>query len=212
MALYCCICGNKIGIMDSFGSLSEEYSKEKLCNTCMSKKKELCSGDYFKFTDSQRYFKQFLNSPNCSEDIVKIVRVWIDQGQNILNEADINQQREEERTKLLKDFMLTSGYNFEGYKIIEYNGVVSGEVVMGTGFLSEISASINDLLGSTSEEFRKKMKKAKEIAISRMIESAVSKGGNAIIGVDFDYMTFGNNMIAVSANGTSVVIEKLCDS
>lgn len=149
----------------------------------MSKKKELCSGDYFKFTDSQKYFEQFLNSPDCSKDIVKIVRVWIDQGQNILNEADINQQREEERTKLLKDFMLTSGYNFEGYKIKEYNGVVSGEVVMGTGFLSEISASINDLLGSTSEEFRKKMKKAKEIAILRMIESAVSKGGNAIIGV-----------------------------
>lgn len=52
------------------------------------------------------------------------------------------------------------------------------------------------------------MKNAKEIATLKMIDSAVSNGGNAIIGVDFDYITFSNNMIAVSANGTSVVIEK----
>lgn len=107
-----------------------------------------------------------------------------------------------------KNHMLTSGYNFEGYEIMSYNGIVSGEVVMGTGFLSELSASINDFFGSTSEEFSNKMKKAKEIAISKMITVSVSKGGNAIIGVDFDYTTFGNNMIAVSANGTSVEIVK----
>ncbi|HBC98311.1 MAG TPA: hypothetical protein DC053_01320 [Lachnoclostridium sp.] len=34
-------------------------------------------------------------------------------------------------------------------------------------------------------------------------------GGNAIIGVDFDFFTLNNNMIAVSANGTSVIIEEL---
>lgn len=105
--------------------------------------------------------------------------------------------------------MLTSGYNFEGYKIVSYNGIVSGEVVLGTGFLSEFSASISDLFGSVSEEFSAKMVKAKEIATLKMTNLSASKGGNAIIGVDFDYTTFGNNMIAVSANGTSVVIEKL---
>lgn len=104
--------------------------------------------------------------------------------------------------------MLTSGYNFEGYKIVSYNGVVSGEVVLGTGFLSELSASINDFWGLASDEFASKMVKAKEISTSKMIDSSVLKGGNAIIGVDFDYTTFGNNMIAVSANGTSVKIEK----
>lgn len=103
---------------------------------------------------------------------------------------------------------LTSGYNFEGYKITSYRGIVSGEVVMGTGFLSEFAASINDFFGATSEEFGIKMSQAKEIATSKMIDSSVVKGGNAIIGVDFDYTTFGNNMIAVSANGTSVIIVK----
>lgn len=105
--------------------------------------------------------------------------------------------------------LLTSGYNFEGHKITSYNGIVSGEVVLGTGFLSELSASINDFFGTASENFGEKMKQAKEIATSKMIDYSIAKGGNAIIGVDFDYTTFGNNMIAVSANGTSVTIEKV---
>lgn len=105
--------------------------------------------------------------------------------------------------------MLTSGYNFEGYKITSYRGIVSGEAVLGTGFVSEFSATISDLLGSASAEFGNKMRQAKEIATSKMIDSSVSKGSNAIIGVDFDYTTLGNNMIAVSANGTSVIIERI---
>ncbi len=118
----------------------------------------------------------------------------------------------EDTMKRNVNHILTSGYNFEGYKIISYNGIVSGEIVMGTGFLSEFAASLSDFFGATSEEFSEKIIKAKEIALSKMINASCAKGGNAIIGVDFDYTTFGNNMIAVSANGTSVVIEKLYDS
>ncbi len=119
-------------------------------------------------------------------------------------------------TELKKDIenrrinhMLTSGYNFEGYKIVSYNGIVSGEIVLGTGFMSELSASFSDFFGTVSEEFSIKMAKAKELSTLKMIAASVSKGGNAIIGVDFDYTTFGSNMVAVSANGTSVKVEKI---
>lgn len=134
---------------------------------------------------------------------------WNEDSLRLNPKSNLNQ---EDMVNLRFDHMLTSGYNFEGYKINSYNGIVSGEVVLGTGFLSEFSASINDFFGSTSEEFSMKMKQAKDIATSKMIDTSIVKGGNAIIGVDFDYTTFGNNMIAVSANGTSVVIEKLYDS
>ncbi len=134
---------------------------------------------------------------------------WNEDSLRLNPKSNLNQ---EDMVNLRFDHMLTSGYNFEGYKITSYNGIVSGEVVLGTGFLSEFSASINDFFGSMSEEFGMKMKQAKDIATSKMIDSSIVNGGNAIIGVDFDYTTFGNNMIAVSANGTSVVIEKLYDS
>lgn len=136
-------------------------------------------------------------------------KIWKDKWKSESAKLDDNM---EEIIKRNANHLLTSGYNFEGYKIISYNGIVSGEVVMGTGFLSEFSASFDDFFGSTSEAFSEKIVKAKEIALTKMINASCARGGNAIIGVDFDYTTFANNMIAVSANGTSVIIEKLYDS
>lgn len=41
-----------------------------------------------------------------------------------------------------------------------------------------------------------------------MINNAIKQGGNALIGVSFDYITFSSNMIGVVANGTVVEIIK----
>ena len=94
------------------------------------------------------------------------------------------------------------------YKIVDYKGIVSGEVVLGTGFLSEFTASFSDALGIESGTFAKKMSEAKQGALNNLIMNALLQGGNALIGVDFDYITFSNNILGVSANGTAVVIEK----
>ncbi len=104
---------------------------------------------------------------------------------------------------------LTTSYNFDGYKITKYVNVISGNVVIGTGFFSEIVASFDDLFGTTSTPFENKMEKAKEIAVQKLIMKSALIGGNAIIGIDFDFFTLSNNMMAVSANGTSVVIEEI---
>ena len=42
-----------------------------------------------------------------------------------------------------------------------------------------------------------------------MKSETVEVGGNALIGIDFDILTFNNNMIAVSGNGTAVYIEAI---
>ena len=57
--------------------------------------------------------------------------------------------------------------------------------------------------------FSTKLEAAKDAAIQKLISKSISYGGNAVIGIDFDYITFSNNMIGVIANGTSVVIEKI---
>ena len=59
--------------------------------------------------------------------------------------------------ELKKNFKVTTGYNFDGYEIAEYLGIYSGEVVLGTGFISEFSASLSDIMGSRSNTFAKKM-------------------------------------------------------
>ena len=105
--------------------------------------------------------------------------------------------------------LLTSGYNFEGYRITEYFGFCSGECALGTGFLSSLGAGIADILGSNSTAYKEKLAKAKSMAISELEKSARSLGANAIIGLDADYTTFTSDIMGVIVSGTAVMIEKI---
>ncbi len=109
---------------------------------------------------------------------------------------------------IAKQQMMTTGYDFTGYKIKKYIGIISGQVVLGTGFLSEISASYADFFGAQSNKFATKLEQAKNAALGKLSDKSIKMGGNAIIGVDFDYITFHGNLIGVVANGTSVVVEE----
>ena len=64
--------------------------------------------------------------------------------------------------------LLTSGYNFEGYKIKKYMGFCSGECVLGTGFFSALNAGVADFLGSNSSMYEEKLSKAKLAAIKEL--------------------------------------------
>ena len=105
--------------------------------------------------------------------------------------------------------LLTSGYNFEGYRIVEYLGFLSGETVLGTGFLSEFSAGFSDFFGVSNQRFADKLEQAKDAAIQHLLEKAVNAGANALIGIDIDYNMFSANMIGVIANATAVKIEAI---
>ena len=106
-----------------------------------------------------------------------------------------------------KNLLMTSGYNFDGYNIKEYLGVFSGECALGTGFLSSLGAGFADFFGTNSKMYSGKLKKAKDFAIDQLSEQVISVGGNAIIGLDIDYVSFSADIMGVVASGTAV---KLC--
>lgn len=102
---------------------------------------------------------------------------------------------------------LTTGYNFEGYSIVKYIGLVSGEVVAGTGLLADVKASVSDFVGAESKAYSNKLKSAKRTALNEMILDSIKRGGNAVIGISYEYVVFSGNMIGISVNGTSVKIK-----
>ena len=111
---------------------------------------------------------------------------------------------------ILKDkILITSGYNFEGYHIVDYLGICSGECALGTGFLSSLGAGFADFLGTKSTLYSGKLKEAKDYAMNQLIEQAKSVNGNAIIGLDIDYTTFSADIMGVIASGTVVKIQKV---
>lgn len=107
----------------------------------------------------------------------------------------------------MSKLLMTSGYNFEGHKISEYLGVFSGECALGTGFLSSLGAGFADFFGTNSTMYSEKLKKAKDFAVDQLKSQVIERGGDAIIGLDIDYVSFSADIMGVIASGTAVKFE-----
>lgn len=107
------------------------------------------------------------------------------------------------------NILTTTGFNFEGYRITAYLGIITGESVLGTGFLSSFNAGWSDIFGTHSQKYQEKLKKAKDDALILLRKEADDVGANAVIGVDLDYNTFSADIIGVIASGTAVRIEPI---
>jgi uncharacterized protein YbjQ (UPF0145 family) len=100
--------------------------------------------------------------------------------------------------------IVTTTPDIQGQTIREYLGIVIGESILGTNILRDIMAGLRDVVGGRSKAYEEKMNDARDIAIREMVEKAQALGADAVVGVDIDYETVGNNMMMVSASGTAV--------
>jgi uncharacterized protein YbjQ (UPF0145 family) len=103
--------------------------------------------------------------------------------------------------------IITTTPTIEGHPIEEYLGIVTGEAILGAHIGRDILASFTDILGGRSKEYEEEVRKARDIAIGEMSSEAVSKGGNAVVGVDLDYEVIRQGMLMVSASGTAVKVD-----
>ncbi|MDP2948771.1 MAG: YbjQ family protein [Chloroflexota bacterium] len=100
--------------------------------------------------------------------------------------------------------LITSTPTVEGKAIGEYFGIVVGETIVATSIFRDVMASLRDLVGGRSGAYEEKMREARAVALREMTEEAEKLGANAVVSVDIDYETIGNNMLMVSASGTAV--------
>lgn len=108
--------------------------------------------------------------------------------------------------------MLISTTNvIDGYRVDRYMGIVSGEAILGANLFKDLFAGIRDIVGGRSAAYEKELRRAQRIALNELEERANELGANAIIGVDLDYETIGQNgsMLMVSASGTAVSIQPI---
>ncbi|MGF0242886.1 YbjQ family protein [Rhodococcus erythropolis] len=134
------------------------------------------------------------------------------QEQEIVNQAAAVKQQ------ALASMLITSGFNFEGYKITKYSDYISGDSAVSMdrpshGWLGGVNKDVGgDLLASLT--------RIRRDALAELKEEAYSLGCNAVIGLDFDYLTMDPEtatsgggtlylpfLFAVTANGNAVVIE-----
>ena len=102
--------------------------------------------------------------------------------------------------------ILTTTPAIEGRQIVEYKGVVFGEVIAGVDFLRDIAASIRNFVGGRSGSYEEELIHAREQAMDEMRQRAQAMGADAVVGIDIDYEVLGTNngMLMVTASGTAV--------
>ena len=105
--------------------------------------------------------------------------------------------------------IVTTTPSIEGKKVIEYKGIVFGEVISGVDFIKDFAAGLTNFFGGRSGSYEGELIEARESALAEMMKRAANMGANAIVGVDVDYEVLGqaNNMLMVTASGTAVVVE-----
>ena len=105
--------------------------------------------------------------------------------------------------------IITTTPSVEGKSIVDYKGIVFGEVVAGVDFVRDIAASFSNFFGGRSGSYEQELVQARQNAIQEMQQRAHALGANAVVGVDIDYEVLGtdNGMLMVTASGTAVVVE-----
>lgn len=104
--------------------------------------------------------------------------------------------------------LLTTTNAIEGKPVQQYVGIVTAQAIIGANIFKDFFAGIRDIVGGRSGTYEKVIEEAKENALDELQQKASRLGANAVIGVDLDFETVGNNgsMLMVVATGTAVKI------
>jgi uncharacterized protein YbjQ (UPF0145 family) len=106
---------------------------------------------------------------------------------------------------------VTTTFTIEGYRIVEYKGIVRGIIVraptIAQGFLGGLKSIIGGQIGAYTEM----CEQARQQAYDLLIEHAQERGANAVVGLRYDAAEVVNKSSAteVLCYGTAVVIEPL---
>ena len=104
--------------------------------------------------------------------------------------------------------VITTTNEIQDKKVIEYKGIVFGEVISGINMFKDMGASLRIFFGGRSKGYEDELLTARENALEEMKTRASNLGANAIIGVKMDYEVLGadNGMLMVTCSGTAVVV------
>jgi uncharacterized protein YbjQ (UPF0145 family) len=104
--------------------------------------------------------------------------------------------------------IVTTTPSVEGKTITSYQGIVTGEAILGANIFKDLFAGIRDIVGGRSGTYEREMSRARQMALQEREAEAAQRGANAVVGVDLDYEVLGaqNGMLMVSASGTAVKV------
>lgn len=188
-----------------------------ICKNCGANNPDgviVCRSCNERITLSAEVRKNQLNQIQKQHEIEKRIEK---QKAEELNQRLAKEEEEKKRIALSK-MLISSGFNFDGYTIVKYSGYISGDDAVQIPRSTDIFGRDNNGKNLTDA-----LVKIRRQALIELKEAAYDLGCNAVIGVDFDYITLAPEtqhltlsgstvlepyVICVTANGNAVVVEK----
>jgi uncharacterized protein YbjQ (UPF0145 family) len=105
--------------------------------------------------------------------------------------------------------MTTTAFTLDGYRIVKSFGVVRGITVRSRSVFGTIGASLQTIVGGNITLFSELCEQTRAEAFEMMVNHAVERGANAVIGVRYDATEILQGVTEVLCYGTAVVVEPL---
>lgn len=103
--------------------------------------------------------------------------------------------------------IITTTHDIHGKRVVRTLGLVRGNTIRSRHLGRDILAVFRNMVGGEISEYTKLMGEAREQALDRMAEEAVSLGANAIVGVRFSTSEVMAGAAELMVYGTAVVVE-----
>ena len=103
--------------------------------------------------------------------------------------------------------MVTTAFDLPGYRIAKNFGLVRGITVRSRSVLGTMGASLQTFMGGNITLFEEMCETAREQALERMMQHALERGANAVVGVRDDATEVMQGVTEVIAYGTALQVE-----
>lgn len=104
--------------------------------------------------------------------------------------------------------MVTTGFDFSGFQIVKYLGLVRGLTVRSRSIVGNFAAGLQTLVGGNITVYTELCEHARQEAYELLIQHAQQMGANAVIGMRYDANEVMEGVTEVLAYGTAVVVER----
>lgn len=111
----------------------------------------------------------------------------------------------------MADILVTTTFNFEGYRITAYRGMVRGIIVRSPTIAQGIMGGLKNIIGGRIGAYTEMCEQTRQQAYDLLLDHAREVGANAVVGMRYDASEVQSQSASteVLCYGTAVVIEKV---
>jgi len=104
--------------------------------------------------------------------------------------------------------MVSTAFELPGYRVVRTLGLVRGITVRSRSIFGTLGASLQTVVGGNITIFEDMCEQTREQALDLMLQHALERGANAVVGVRYDATEVMQGVTEVIAYGTAVQVQQ----